>query len=132
MQSNGKLGSIVAGVIAIFLVLICLFYISFTVVGNHYEDKAEAYAHQAAGAQGTNSDTYRMAYKSYIDSISKEKVWLGYTYNEVQKLGVGLGLDLKGGMNVTLQVSVPDILRSMANAEGNPYLKSIGQHRLSG
>ena len=76
MQSNGKLGSIVAGVIAIFLVLICLFYISFTVVGNHYEDKAEAYAHQAAGAQGTNSDTYRMAYKSYIDSISKEKVWL--------------------------------------------------------
>lgn len=123
MQSNGKLGSIVAGVIAIFLVLICLFYISFTVVGNHYEDKAEAYAHQAAGAQGTNSDTYRMAYKSYIDSISKEKVWLGYTYNEVQKLGVGLGLDLKGGMNVTLQVSVPDILRSMANAEGNPYFE---------
>ena len=52
-----------AGVIAIFLVLICLFYISFTVVGNHYEDKAEAYAHQAAGAQGTNSDTYRMAHK---------------------------------------------------------------------
>lgn len=123
MQSNGKLGSIVAGVIAIFLVLICLFYISFTVVGNHYEDKAEAYAHQAAGAQGTNSDTYRMAYKSYIDSISKEKVWLGYTYNEVQKLGVGLGLDLKGGMNITLQVSVPDILRSMANAEGNPYFE---------
>lgn len=123
MQSNGKLGSIVAGVIAIFLVLICLFYISFTVVGNHYEEKAEAYAHQAAGAQGTNSDTYRMAYKSYIDSISKEKVWLGYTYNEVQKLGVGLGLDLKGGMNVTLQVSVPDILRSMANAEGNPYFE---------
>lgn len=123
MQSNGKLGSIVAGVIAIFLVLICLFYISFTVVGNHYEDKAEAYAQQAAGAQGTNSDTYRMAYKSYIDSVSKEKVWLGYTYNEVQKLGVGLGLDLKGGMNVTLQVSVPDILRSMANADGNPYFE---------
>lgn len=123
MQSNGKLGSIVAGVIAIFLVLICLFYISFTVVGNHYENKAEEYAHQAAGTQGTNSDTYRMAYKSYIDSISKEKVWLGYTYNEVQKLGVGLGLDLKGGMNVTLQVSVPDILRSMANADGNPYFE---------
>ncbi len=123
MQSNGKLGSIVAGVIAIFLVLICLFYISFTLVGNRYENKAEAYAQQAAGSQGTNSDTYRMAYKQYIDSISKEKVWLGYTYNEVQKLGVGLGLDLKGGMNVTLQVSVPDILRSMANADGNPYFE---------
>ncbi|MDE6545590.1 MAG: protein translocase subunit SecD, partial [Paramuribaculum sp.] len=63
------------------------------------------------------------AYKSYIDSISKEPVYLGYTFNEVQKLGVGLGLDLKGGMNVTLQVSVPDILRSMANAEGNPYFE---------
>ncbi len=112
-----------AGVIAIFLVLICLFYISFTLVGNRYENKAEAYAQQAAGSQGTNSDTYRMAYKQYIDSISKEKVWLGYTYNEVQKLGVGLGLDLKGGMNVTLQVSVPDILRSMANADGNPYFE---------
>ncbi|MDE5672369.1 MAG: protein translocase subunit SecDF, partial [Duncaniella sp.] len=44
-------------------------------------------------------------------------------FNEVQNLGVGLGLDLKGGMNVTLQVSVPDILRSMANAEGNPYFE---------
>ncbi|MCM1483864.1 MAG: protein translocase subunit SecD [Muribaculaceae bacterium] len=120
-MQKGKLGSVVAGIIAIFLVLICLFYLSFTLVGNHYEDKAKAYAEQTAGAAGTNSDTYRMAYKTYIDSISKEKVWMGYTYNEVQKLGVGLGLDLKGGMNVTLQVSVPDILRSMANAEGNAY-----------
>lgn len=119
MQSKGKLGSVVAGIIAIFLVLICLFYLSFTIVGNHYEDKATAYAEQTAGKTGANSDSYRLAYKSYIDSISKENVWMGYTFNEVQKLGVGLGLDLKGGMNVTLQVSVPDILRSMANAEGN-------------
>lgn len=85
-----------AGVIAIFLVLICLFYLSFTLVGNHYDDKAKVHAEQVAGKAGTNSDSYRLAYKSYIDSISKEKVWLGYTYNEVQKLGVGLGLDLKG------------------------------------
>ena len=120
-MQKGKLGSVVAGVIAIFLVLICLFYLSFTLVGNHYDDKAKVHAEQVAGKAGTNSDSYRLAYKSYIDSISKEKVWLGYTYNEVQKLGVGLGLDLKGGMNVTLQVSVPDILRSMANAEGNVY-----------
>ncbi len=112
-----------AGIIAIFLVLICLFYLSFTVVTNHYEDKAEAYATQASGAQGNSSDTYRVAYKSYIDSISNEKVFLGYTFNEVQKLCIGLGLDLKGGMNVTLQVSVPDILRSMANAEGNPFFE---------
>ena len=116
-----------AGVIAIFLVLICLFYISFTLVTNKYENKAEAYAAQVSGDQTNSSDSYRMAYKSYIDSISKEKVFLGYTFNEVQKLGVGLGLDLKGGMNVTLQVSVPDILRSMANAEGNPYFEQAIQ-----
>ncbi len=124
MQSKGKLGSVVAGVIAIFLVLICLFYISFSLVTSHHEKKAEAYALTEAGEAGTRSEAYRMAYKSYIDSISKENVYLGYTFNEVQKLGVGLGLDLKGGMNVTLQVSVPDILRSMANAEGNPYFET--------
>ncbi|MCH5319380.1 MAG: protein translocase subunit SecD [Paramuribaculum sp.] len=127
MQSKGKLGSVVAGVIAIFLVLICLFYISFTLVTNHYEDKAEAYAAREAAVDGANSDAYRLAYKSYIDSISKENVYLGYTFAEVQKLCVGLGLDLKGGMNVTLQVSVPDILRSMANADGNPYFEKAIQ-----
>ena len=106
MQSKGKLGSVVAGIIAIFLVLICLFYLSFTLVTNHHEAKAEAYAAQVAGSGDTKSDAYRMAYKSYIDSIGKEPVYMGYTFNEVQKLGVGLGLDLKGGMNVTLQSSV--------------------------
>ncbi|MCM1109775.1 MAG: protein translocase subunit SecD [Clostridium sp.] len=121
MQSKGKLGSVVAGVIAIFLVIICLFYLSFSIATNHFENKAKDYATTVAGTEGQNSDTYRMAYKAYIDSISKEKVYLGYTFNEVQKLGVGLGLDLKGGMNVTLQVSVPDILRSMAKSDGNPY-----------
>ncbi len=122
MQSKGKLGSVVAGIIAIFLVLICLFYLSFTVVTNHHEANAEKYAASMSNGD-TRSDAYRVAYKSYIDSISKEPVYLGYTFNDVQKLGVGLGLDLKGGMNVTLQVSVPDILRSMANAEGNPYFE---------
>lgn len=123
MQSKGKLGSVVAGVIAIFLVLICLFYLSFTLVGNRYDDKAEAYAKEQAAKPGATSDTYRLAKSEYLKNIANEKVWLGYTYNQVQKLGVGLGLDLKGGMNVTLQVSVPDLLRSMANAEGNPYFE---------
>ncbi len=122
-MQKGKLGSIVAGILAIFLVLICLFYLSFTLVTNHYEDKAEAYAQQVSGNQTASSDSYRLAYKSYIDSISKENVWLGYTFNQVQKLGVGLGLDLKGGMNVTLQVSVPDILSSMASDPDNKLFR---------
>ncbi len=111
MQSKGTLGSIIAGVIAIFLVLVCLFYLSFSLVSNHQEKKAEQYALKVAG--NPNSDQYNKAYKAYIDSISKTPVWLGYNYNEVQKWGVGLGLDLKGGMNVILQVSMPDMLRSM-------------------
>lgn len=123
MQSKGNMGSWVAGIIAIFLVLICLFYLSFTFVGNHYESKAEQYAQEQAAKKGSNKDTYRLAKSEYLKNIANDKVWLGYTFNEVQKLGVGLGLDLKGGMNVTLQVSVPDILRSMANSEGNPYFE---------
>lgn len=111
MQSKGTLGSIIAGVIAIFLVLVCLFYLSFSLVSSQQEKKAEQYAMKVAG--NANSDQYNKAYKAYIDSISKTPVWLGYNYNEVQKWGVGLGLDLKGGMNVILQVSMPDMLRSM-------------------
>lgn len=111
MQSKGTLGSIIAGVIAIFLVLVCLFYLSFSLVSSQQEKKAEQYAMTVAG--NANSDQYNKAYKAYIDSISKTPVWLGYNYNEVQKWGVGLGLDLKGGMNVILQVSMPDMLRSM-------------------
>ena len=124
MQSKGSLGSIVAGVIAIFMVLICLFYLSFTVVTNHWEGKADEYASVEAAKDNNSPETKRKAYSEYIKNIANEKVYLGYTFNEVQKLAVGLGLDLKGGMNVTLQVSVPDILRSMANAEGNPYFNT--------
>ena len=119
MQSKGTLGSLIAGVIAVFLVLICLFYLSFTLVQNNQEKKADEYALAMSG-DIENSDQYNVARKAYLDSISQEKVWLGYTYNEVQKWGVGLGLDLKGGMSVILQVSMPDILRSMKNSDKDP------------
>ena len=120
MQSKGTLGSIIAGVIAIFLVLVCLFYLSFSLVSSKQEKKAEQYALVQAGANGKISEQYNMAYKAYIDSISKTPIWLGYNYNEVQKWGVGLGLDLKGGMNVILQVSMPDMLRSIKNSDADP------------
>lgn len=113
MQSKGTLGSIVAGIIAIFLVIVCVFYLSFSIVTNHFEKKADEYALTIAGTQGENSDIYKGARKAFMDSIAKKPVWLGYNFNEVQKWGIGLGLDLKGGMNVTLQVSMPDILRAM-------------------
>lgn len=123
MQSKGILGSAISGVIAIFLALVCIFYISFSVATNHFENKGEEYAAQLSGTADSNSPEYQKAYKNYIDSIGKEKVYLGYTFNEIQRMGVGLGLDLKGGMNVILQVSMPDIIRSMASVENDSILE---------
>ena len=116
MQSKGKLGSIVAGVIAIFLVLVCLFYLSFTFISNKYENQAAEYALLESG---DNDDAaYNQAYKHYMDSLGEKKVYLGYyKLNDVRKWGVGLGLDLKGGMNVILQVDMPDMMRSMKSGE---------------
>lgn len=112
MQSKGNLGSIVAGVIAVFLVLVCLFYLSFTYISNKYESQAEQYAR--VESNNSDDDAYNQAYKHYMDSLGDRKVYMGYyTLNEVRKWGVGLGLDLKGGMNVILQVDMPDMLRSM-------------------
>ncbi len=126
MQSKGTTGSMISGVIAIFLVLVCLFYLSFSWVTNRYEKKADEYALVLANGNA-NGEAYKKAYKNYIDSIGKEKVYpvFGYTFNQVQKMGVGLGLDLKGGMNVILQVSVPDILRSIANADDNKTFNRV-------
>ncbi len=113
MQSKGTLGSLVSGVIAIFLVIVCVFYLSFSIVTNHFEKKADVYAMEVSGTSDSNSNLYKDARKSFMDSIAKTPVWMGYNFSEVQKWGIGLGLDLKGGMNVTLQVSMPDILRAM-------------------
>ncbi len=121
MQSKGTIGSIVAGVIAVFLVLVCLFYLSFSVVSNHVEKDGREYALQQAG-DAENHDAYAKAYKHYMDSIGEEPVYMGYTFNEVQKWGVGLGLDLKGGMNVILQVNMADMLKSMSKAPNDPVL----------
>ena len=114
-----------AGILAIFLVLICLFYLSFTYVSNSHEDKAVEYAVKKSGDKNQSSQNYRDAYKFYFDSIANKPVWLGYTQKEAQKLSIGLGLDLKGGMNVTLQLSIPDILKSMAGENANATLTKV-------
>ena len=113
MQSKGTLGSILAGVIAIFLVLVCAFYLSFTFVNNNYEENADAYALKVSG--GNDDQAYNQAYKHYMDSLSEQKVYLGYTLDDVRKWGVNLGLDLKGGMNVILQVDMPDMIKQLAS-----------------
>ena len=123
MQSKGKLGSILAGVIAIFLILVCAFYLSFTFVNSNYESKAEEYAKNASKNAANADEAYNDAYKQYMDSVGEEKVYLGYTLNEVRKWGVNLGLDLKGGMNVTLQVDMPDMMRQLASTKNDSLLE---------
>ncbi|MEZ3549479.1 MAG: protein translocase subunit SecD, partial [Muribaculaceae bacterium] len=86
-------------------------------VTSHYEKKAEEYAAMMAKTSDVTNDAYKQNLKQFNDSIDKEKVYLGYTYNQVRKNEIGMGLDLKGGMNVVLEISVPDILRQYASGE---------------
>ncbi|MBQ6649036.1 MAG: protein translocase subunit SecDF [Muribaculaceae bacterium] len=111
MQTKGFIVTIATA-----LVLICIFYLSFSIVNSHYEGIAQTTALKAAKIKSPDmsNDTYRKAYNNYISSIEKQKVYLGYTYQEVREKQLGLGLDLKGGMNVTLQISVPDILKVLS------------------
>lgn len=112
MQNKGFISTI-----AILLVLICGFYISFSFVTSHYEKKAKEFAAMTAKTSDETNDAYKQSLKQFNDSIDKEKVYLWYTYNQVRKMEVGLGLDLKGGMNVVLEISVPDILRQYASGD---------------
>ena len=103
-------------VISALLVLICAFYLSFSFVTKHHEGKAADYAASMAKTEDASDAKYKSFYNAYIDSIAKEKVYLGYyTFQQAREMEVGLGLDLKGGMNVTLQISVPDILRALSH-----------------
>ena len=88
-------------VFAILLTLVCVFYLSFSFVTRYHMNKA---AEDPKGAA------------HYLDSIQNEKVWLGsYTLKQCREMEIGLGLDLKGGMNVILEVSVPDVVRALAD-----------------
>ncbi len=89
---------------AVLLTLVCAFYLSFSIVTGYYENKALEYA---AGNPTKASQ--------YLDSIGTEDIWVGYTYKEAREMEIGLGLDLKGGMNVVLEISVADVLRSLSD-----------------
>ena len=89
--------------LAVCLALVSSFYLSFSFVTKYYSNKAVEYA------QGDAAKEYQ-----YLDSVAGEKVWFGYTLKECREKEINLGLDLKGGMNVTMEVSVPDILRVLS------------------
>lgn len=113
MQSKGFIR-----VLTVLLILVCVFYLSFSFVTNNIEKDAETFATKVD--KDINSQKYKDAYKMYLDSIGNEKVYLGYTYNEAREKQIGLGLDLKGGMTVTLQISVPDIIRTLSKENPDP------------
>jgi SecD/SecF fusion protein len=83
-------------------------------VTSHFTNKAEEISQGDA-----------VKYHNYLDSLSSEKVWLGYTLKECREKELNLGLDLKGGMNVLLEVSVPDIVKSLGDENSQNFIKAL-------
>ncbi|MBQ7259131.1 MAG: protein translocase subunit SecDF, partial [Paludibacteraceae bacterium] len=108
MQNKG-----LVRILAVCLALVCAFYLSFSLVTSHYDKAAKEYA------AGDAVKEYQ-----YLDSIAAKKVWFGYTLKECREKEINLGLDLKGGMNVTMEVSVPDILDALSGHNETPNYKA--------
>lgn len=134
---------------AILLALACAYYLMFTWVAAGIENDAEEFAKnyiaspEAAEAAKKESDNpseqktyldylFNAKKNYYLDSLKKKPVYdifiTQYTYEEVKKRQLNLGLDLKGGMNVTLEVSVADIIRGLSNNSNDPtFTKALSQ-----
>ena len=130
MQSKGAIR-----LVAILLAIACFWQLSFTLVTNLQEKKAEKYAEKAAVAAMNSAEFNRIpeaekAYyldsirknqnRWYTDSISSEKVYFGYKFKDVKSKEINLGLDLKGGMNVMLQVQLEDLVKALAGENQTP------------
>ena len=130
MQSKGAIR-----LVAILLAIACFWQLAFTLVTNVQEKKAEKYAEKAAVA-AMNSAAYGRIPESekayyldsirktqsrwYTDSIASEKVYFGYKFKDVKSKEINLGLDLKGGMNVMLQVQLEDLVKALAGDNQTP------------
>ena len=101
-------------VFAVLLTIACVFYLSFSFVTRYHMNKAE-------------KDPEGVAH--YLDSMQNEKVWLGvYSLKQCREMEIGLGLDLKGGMNVILEVSVPDVVKALAdNKPDEAFNKAVNE-----
>ena len=133
MQSKGAIR-----LVAILLAAACLWQLSFTLVSKIQENKAGKYAQKAVEAYQNSSAFLKVAdadkafcldsirkesSRWYLDSISSEKVYLGYTYKSVKEKEINLGLDLKGGMNVMLQVQLEDLVKALSDNNQSPEFK---------
>lgn len=104
-------------VFALLLTLVCIFYLSFSFVTRYQMNKAE----EITKTQGAEAGNH------YLDSVMNEPVWMGtWTLKECREMEIGLGLDLKGGMNVILEVSVPDVVKVLADHKTDPaFLQAV-------
>ena len=130
MQSKGAIRFV-----AILLLLASLWQLSFTLVTQIQENKAEKYAENKAVAAMESAEFSKVAEADkafyldsirkdesrwYIDSISSEKIYFGYTFKDVKSKAINLGLDLKGGMNVMLQVQLKDLVKALGGNNAAP------------
>ena len=122
---------------AIALALVCAFYLSFSFVTRSYDQKAIDYAtaYATANSKGDTElyqELYNRQYNQYLDSMSTEKVFLsfgkdnmGYTLKDCREKEVGLGLDLKGGMSVIVEVDVAAVLTALGDDDNEAFMKAI-------
>jgi SecD/SecF fusion protein len=140
MQNKGAIR-----LFAIALALACAYYLMFTWVSYGIQDDAEGYAIkyvastqvENAALKSKNPEGFKDSVKTgkinfYLDSLKHISVYdigiTDYTYDDVKKRQLNLGLDLKGGMNVTLEISVADIIRSLSNKKNDPtFTKALEQ-----
>ncbi len=144
MQSKGAIR-----LVAILIGIACIWQLAFTAVTNIQEKKAKKYADVAVAKyeqtpafalipeedrayvlDSLNDDRNRW----YLDSVSNEKVYFGYTYKDVKSKEINLGLDLKGGMNIMLQVQLQDLVKALAGENATPEFNKameLAQSRLA-
>jgi SecD/SecF fusion protein len=100
--------------------LVSIYQLSFTFKANQVEKEAKTYAE----SKFQDSEAINEAEVRYLDSISSQEVFdigvANFTFKEVKEKSMNLGLDLKGGLNVILEISVKDILKGLANNSKDP------------
>lgn len=135
MQSKGAITFV-----AILIGLACIFQLSFTAATYIQENKASKYAEEVVLAEQSKPSFSEIseldkafyldgirteAKRVYLDSIANKKIYLGYTYKEVKEKELNLGLDLKGGMNVMLQLDMAELVRSCAREKTTPEFEQV-------
>ena len=136
MQNKGLFRAL-----AILILLACLYQLSFTWATRHQEKKAEAYAAKAIETEKAKPEfamvseddqayyldsVNKVRNRYYLDSIADQKVFLSNTYKEVKEKEIKLGLDLKGGMNVMMQVQLKDLVKALSNNnQSEEFVKAL-------